>query len=171
MRRREFITALGGTVAWPVAARAQQAGKVARIGFPGAVSSSEYASRIVAIRAGLRDLSYVEGMHFVMEFRWAEGNYQRLSELAADLVRSGVDVVGDAQRQMLAAGGFSPNSFARAREGANVRVRRDRRNSGPARSSAAPWLHGRTVGNLSLGFSAWILPWILPWWGPPMTMR
>ena len=89
MQRREFITLLGGaTVAWPLAARAQQSAKVFRIGFLGATSASGWASRVEAFRLGLRDLGYVEGKNIVIEFRWAEENYDRLPDLAAELVRS-----------------------------------------------------------------------------------
>jgi putative tryptophan/tyrosine transport system substrate-binding protein len=94
MRRREFITLLGSAaVAWPLAARAQQPGKVYRIGFLGAASASGFATKVDAFRAGLRDLGYVEGKNIVIEFRWAEGRYDRLPELAAELVRVKVDVL------------------------------------------------------------------------------
>jgi len=94
MRRREFITLLGGAAAaWPIATRAQQSGKVARIGFLGLTSTSGFASRIEGFRQGLRDLGYVEGTNAVIEYRWADGNYARLPELAAELVRSNVDVI------------------------------------------------------------------------------
>jgi len=93
MKRREFITLLGGAaVSWPVAARAQQA-KVARIGFLGLVSASSHANRIAALRAGLRDLGWVEGVNIFIECRWAEGNYDRLPALAEELVRLNVDVL------------------------------------------------------------------------------
>jgi putative ABC transport system substrate-binding protein len=96
IRRRDFITLLGGAVAgWPLAARAQPPGKVARIGFLGATSATPpgYAKRIAALRSALRDLGYVEGINLVIEYRWAEENYARLPELAADLVRATVDVI------------------------------------------------------------------------------
>jgi hypothetical protein len=83
MRRRAFITLLGGAPAWPLAAEAQQA-KVARIGFLGLVSPSSHAPRVAALRAGLRDLGWVEGRNIFIEFRWAEGNYERLPALAED---------------------------------------------------------------------------------------
>ena len=92
MRRRDFITLLGGaTLAVPQIARAQQ--KTARIGFLGLVSASSHASRTAALRAGLRDLGYVEGKNLVIEFRWAEGKYERLPALAEELVRLNVDVL------------------------------------------------------------------------------
>jgi len=79
----------------PLAAFAQQKGKVWRIGFLGTVSASGFgfAGRIEALRAGLRELGYVEGKNLVIEFRWAEDKYDRLPELAAELVRLKVDVI------------------------------------------------------------------------------
>jgi len=82
-----------GILAVPLAPRAQQAGRVYRIGFLGATSPSGYAPQLEAFRGGLRDLGYVEGKNLVIEFRWAEGNYARLAELAAELVRLKPDVV------------------------------------------------------------------------------
>ena len=94
MRRRAFITLAGGVAAaWPLAARAQQAGKIARIGFLGAASASAYARQVEGFRLGLHDLGYIEGTNTVIAYRWAEGNYARLPELAADLIRSNVDVI------------------------------------------------------------------------------
>ena len=88
MIRRDLITLLGGAaVAWPFAARAQQRAKVARIGYLGLVSASWHTARVTAFRAGLRDLGYVEGKDIVIEFRWAESQYDRLPALAAELVR------------------------------------------------------------------------------------
>ena len=93
MRRREFITLLGGAAAaWPLAARAQQRGKVARIGYLGLGPASAWSSRVEALRAGLRDLGWVEGKNIVIEFRWADG-VQQLPEFAAELVRMKVDVI------------------------------------------------------------------------------
>jgi len=93
MKRREFISLLGGAaVAWPLFATAQQAGKVPRIGYLGFGPSSARASQVEALRAGLRDLGYVEGKNVIIEFRWAEG-VDQLPELAAELVRMNVDVI------------------------------------------------------------------------------
>jgi putative ABC transport system substrate-binding protein len=93
MRRREFITLLGGAAsAWPLTAHAQQA-KVARIGFLGVDSASSHAARLAAFRAGLRDLGWVEGTNLFIEYRWAEGNYERLRGLADELVQLKVDVL------------------------------------------------------------------------------
>jgi ABC-type uncharacterized transport system substrate-binding protein len=92
MNRRSLITLLGGAAAWPVAARAK-ANKVARIGFLGGESAFESASRVEGFRVGLRDVGYVEGTNLVITYRWAEGDCERLPGLAAELVRSGVDVI------------------------------------------------------------------------------
>jgi putative tryptophan/tyrosine transport system substrate-binding protein len=93
MQRREFIALLGGIAAWPIAARAQQSTPVARIGYLNTNDASTAASYVEAFRAGLRDLGYVEGKNFVIESRFAEGNVDRLPELAAELVRGNVDVI------------------------------------------------------------------------------
>jgi putative ABC transport system substrate-binding protein len=94
MRRRDFIKVIAGSAAaWPLTARAQQAGKMPRIGFLGAASPSTFASRLDGIRLGLRDFGYVEGMNMIIEYRWAQGHYERLPELAAELVRSNVDLI------------------------------------------------------------------------------
>ena len=73
--------------------KAQPAGKVYRIGFLGSTSPSGYASQMEAFRGGLRDLGYVEGQNLVIEFRWAQGKYERLPELATELVRLKPDVL------------------------------------------------------------------------------
>jgi ABC-type uncharacterized transport system substrate-binding protein len=94
MRRREVIAGLAGVVAsWPRVACAQQAGKVARIGFLGATFASSWANRMEAFRSGLRDLGYVEGKNILIESRWAEEQYDQLPALAAELVRLKVDVL------------------------------------------------------------------------------
>jgi putative ABC transport system substrate-binding protein len=94
MRRREFIRLFGSAVvAWPLAARAQQAGKVHRIGFLGSATAAGSAKAVESFRAGLREFGYVEGRNIGIEFRWAEGNYDRLSDLVADLIATNVDVL------------------------------------------------------------------------------
>jgi putative ABC transport system substrate-binding protein len=93
MRRRDFVALLGGAAAsLPLAALAQQA-KMARIGFLGLVSASSQRNPVAALRAGLRDLGWIEGRNILIEFRWAEGNYERLPALAEELVRLRVDVL------------------------------------------------------------------------------
>ncbi len=94
MRRRKFIGLLGGTAIWPLVARAQQpAGKVARIGWLGVAPASDGARAVKAFEEGLRDLGYVEGKSLDIEFRFADGWYERLDALAAELVRLPVDVM------------------------------------------------------------------------------
>jgi putative ABC transport system substrate-binding protein len=80
-------------LAVPLAVEAQQAGKAYRIGFLGSTSPTGYANQMKAFRGALRDLGYVEGQNLVIEFRWAEGKYERLPELATELVRLKPDVL------------------------------------------------------------------------------
>ena len=92
MRRREFIGLVGGAAAWPLVAHAQQASKVWRIGYLGFGTAAAFADRAEALRAGLRDLGYIEGKNIVIEFRWGE-TVEQLQEAAAELVRMNVDLI------------------------------------------------------------------------------
>src|SRR6266568_760368 len=92
MRRREFVTLIGGAaVAWPLAVRAQQPAKVARVGF--FRQAGPHDKQFNAFRDGLRAAGYVEGKNVLIEQRYAAGVYERLSGLAAELVRSNVDII------------------------------------------------------------------------------
>ena len=92
MNRREFVALVGGAIAWPLPARAQQP-TMPVIGYLGAESPHAFASRVSAFRQGLGETGYVEGRNVAIEFRWAEGQHNRLPALAADLAGRPVNVI------------------------------------------------------------------------------
>jgi putative tryptophan/tyrosine transport system substrate-binding protein len=93
MRRREFIALLGGAASWPLASRAQQAGKLPTIGFLGASSASAWSSYTAAFAKRLGELGWIEGQTLAVEYRWSEGRPDRVAEIAAEFVSLRVDVI------------------------------------------------------------------------------
>src|SRR5262245_21235584 len=93
MKRRDFITLLGGAALWPLAARAQQAGKLPTLGFLVAGTQSSHSPWVAAFVQRLRDLGWIEGRNIAIVYRWAEGRVERYDEIAAELVQIRVDVI------------------------------------------------------------------------------
>jgi ABC transporter substrate binding protein len=93
MNRREFITLLGGAAAWPIAVRAQSAGKLPTIGLWGPTTPSIDSQRVAAFVQRLRELGWIEGRTVKIEYRWAGGRNERAAEIAAEFVRLKVDVI------------------------------------------------------------------------------
>jgi len=106
LNRRAFIAVVGGTAAWPLAARAQQSA-MPIIGFLNSASPAEWARFVAAFRSGLKETGFIEGQNVAIEFRWAEGQYARLPALAEELVRRGVFLI-------TATGGIMSAQAARA---------------------------------------------------------
>ena len=92
MKRREFITLVGGAAAWPLAARGQQA-RMPVLGFLGSASEADYKTTTAAVRRGLSEAGYVEKQNLLIDYRWANFQYDRLPALAAELVKRPVDAI------------------------------------------------------------------------------
>jgi putative ABC transport system substrate-binding protein len=106
MNRRAFIVALSSAAAWPLAARAQQP-TIPVVGFLSIASPTPFAHLVAGLRRGLQDAGFVEGRNVAIEYRWAEGRYDQLPELAADLVHRQVAVI-------VTSGGDNPSLAAKA---------------------------------------------------------
>jgi putative ABC transport system substrate-binding protein len=106
LKRRAFITLLGGAAAWPLALRAQQS-VIPAVGFLHGATPEAYVPMVAAFRKSLSEAGYSEGLNVMIEFRWAEGRLERLPELATDLVRRQVSVI-------FAGGGAEPALAAKA---------------------------------------------------------
>ena len=169
MRRREFITLLGGAAAaWPLAARAQQPGKLPTIGFLGQSTPSAESHWIAAFVQRLRELGWIEGRTVAIEFRWAEGRSERFAEIAAEFVRLKVDVIvtsGTAQSSRQSRRHRSSRSSSRRRgtrlAPALSRVWRDRAATSPACRSSGPILPASgsnscaRLSRVSAGWRSW----------------
>ncbi len=93
MKRREFLALIGSTAfLWPLRASAQPATRPV-VGFLNSASADTYADQVAAFRQGLKDLGFVDGQNITIEYRWAAGRYDRLSDMAADLVRREAAVI------------------------------------------------------------------------------
>jgi len=104
LRRREFVTLLGGAAAaWPLTARTQQAGKLPTIGFLGGPTASTAGQWVTVFRERLRELGWIEGRTVTLEIRWAEGRTERFAEIASEFVRLKVDVIVTAGPPVFAA--------------------------------------------------------------------
>jgi len=116
MKRREFITLLGGVaVAWPLAARAQQVGKLPTIGYLGTAGASAWAPWTAAFVQRLHELGWIDGRTVAIQYRWAEGRAEHLAEIAGELVRLKVDVIvtgGNAALAVKQASSVVPIVFA-----------------------------------------------------------
>src|SRR5262245_48495316 len=94
MKRRQFITLLGGAAAaWPLAARAQQPGMLPTIGYLGSATPATQGQWVASFVRRLRELGWIEGRTIAIEYRWAEGRAERAAEIAAELVQRKVDVI------------------------------------------------------------------------------
>jgi putative ABC transport system substrate-binding protein len=93
MRRREFISLIGGAIAWPFVARADQTGAPMRVGFLGGASTLGGEALVACFRAGLRGIGWNEGKNIIIEYQWTEGISERYSQLGAELVRLKPDLI------------------------------------------------------------------------------
>jgi putative ABC transport system substrate-binding protein len=97
LKRREFITLLGGATAWSFTTRAQQAGNLPTIGFLGGATPSAWSQWTAAFARRLRELGWIEGRTVAIEYRWAEGHRERFAEIATEFVLLNVGVIAVGQ--------------------------------------------------------------------------
>ena len=141
IRRREFIFTLGGAAAaWPLAARAQQAGKSPTIGFLGRSTRSATSEWTTAFVQGLRELGWIDGRNVTIEYRWAEGRNERFAEIAAEFVLLKVDVIVTGATQPLSRPSRRPQLSLSSLHGGRPGWQRSRRKSG-----ATGWQRHRPV--------------------------
>ena len=143
MKRREFITLLGGSAAaWPLAARAQQVAKLPTIGFLGAGTPSAWGQWVTAFVQRLREHGWIDGRTVAIEYRWAEGRSERYAEIAVEFVRLKVDVCQVLQPSPQNRRQRSSRSSSRRRRtrlvSASLRHWRDRAATSPACRASSP---------------------------------
>jgi putative tryptophan/tyrosine transport system substrate-binding protein len=103
MRRRQFLTLIGGAAAWPLAARAQQPGKLPIIGYMGQGTATAEAKRVAAFVGRLRELSWIEGRTVTIEYRWTEGRSDLAADIAGDFARRRIDIIVTSGTPLIAA--------------------------------------------------------------------
>jgi putative ABC transport system substrate-binding protein len=101
MRRREFITIVGGAAVWPLAATAQQPARTPTVEMRAAGTPASHGKWVAALVARLRELGWVEGRNIAIEYRWAEGRDERVAEFAAEFVRLNADVIVSSSNQAI----------------------------------------------------------------------
>jgi len=103
MRRREFITLIGGAAAWPLAARGQQPGRLPTIGYMGQGTQAAEAKRVAAFTGRLRELSWMEGRTVIIDYRWTEGRSDLAADIAGEFARRKVDIIVTSGTPLIAA--------------------------------------------------------------------
>ena len=179
MRRRDFITLVGGGIAVrPLAAQAQQAGKLPTIGFLVAGTPTSHGQWVAAFMQRLRELDWIEGRTITIEYRWAEGRDERFAEIAAELVRRQVDVIVTSATAAIVAAkqatSVIPIVFAAAGDPVGIGlvarlVWRDRAATLPVCRSSKPILRPSEsnfcarLSRVSAGWRSWVMSAVPTW--------